>query len=135
MDEPRTREEQYLSKIAGEDILIPAPVTRQEKYLAKMAGEDVDVPKAVTRVEHYYEGVIKVIEESVKPEPLTVTENGTYAESGKAYNPVTVNVPTYGAADVGKVVTESSGEYALTPQTSQSITANGTYDTTLNNEV
>ena len=29
----------------------------------------------------------------VTVEPLSVTENGTYAESGKAYSPVTVNVP------------------------------------------
>lgn len=37
--------------------------------------------------------------------------------------------------DVGKVVTESGGEYSLTAQTARSITENGTYDTTLNNEV
>lgn len=31
---------------------------------------------------------------SVEVEPLPVTENGTYtAEAGKAYSPVTVNVP------------------------------------------
>jgi len=41
----------------------------------------------------------------------------------------------YEPEDVGKVVTESGGEYSLTAQTSRSITENGTYDTTLNNEV
>lgn len=30
---------------------------------------------------------------SVTVEPLTVTENGEYSEEGKAYSPVTVNVP------------------------------------------
>ncbi len=30
---------------------------------------------------------------SVEVEPLSVTENGTYSESGKAYSPVNVNVP------------------------------------------
>ena len=34
-------------------------------------------------------------------EPLVVTENGTYtAPSGKAYSPVTVNVPSGGATDL-----------------------------------
>ena len=64
---------------------------------------------------------------------LSVTSNGTYsAPSGKAYDPVEVDVPnTYSAADEGKVV--SSG--ALVPQTSSAITQNGTVDTTLINSV
>lgn len=42
----------------------------------------------------------------INVEPLTATENKTYtAPTGKAYSPVTVNVPnTYTAADEGKVV-------------------------------
>ena len=66
-------------------------------------------------------------------ESLSVTQNGTYNPgSGKAYKPVTVNVPnSYGAGDEGKVV--SGG--ALVAQTSASITANGTVDTTTNNSV
>ena len=69
----------------------------------------------------------------VSVDPLSVTENGTYtASSGHAYSPVTVNVPnSYDASDEGKVV--SNG--ALVGQTSATKTANGTYDTTLNNEV
>lgn len=36
--------------------------------------------------------------ESVIVEPLSVTENGTYsAPSGKAYSPITVNVPSSGS--------------------------------------
>ena len=66
-------------------------------------------------------------------EALNVTQNGTYNPgSGKAYKPVNVSVPnSYGAGDEGKVV--SSG--ALIAQTSKNITANGTVDTTTNNEV
>lgn len=66
-------------------------------------------------------------------ESLPVTANGTYsAPSGKAYSPVVANVPnSYTASDEGKVV--SSG--ALVAQTSQTIDTNGTYDTTLKNEV
>ena len=64
---------------------------------------------------------------------LSVSENGTYtALSGHAYSPVTVDVPnSYDVSDEGKVV--SNGD--LVSQTSATKTANGTYDTTLNNEV
>lgn len=71
----------------------------------------------------------------VTVESLSVTANGTYtAPTGKAYSPVVADVPnTYVAADEGKVV--SSG--ALVAQTARAseITANGTYDTTVNNSV
>lgn len=70
---------------------------------------------------------------SITVEELTVTENGTTtAPSGKAYSPVNVSVPnTYTAGDEGKVVSDG----ALVSQTSTTKNANGTYDTTLNNEV
>lgn len=66
-------------------------------------------------------------------ESLSVTENGTYtAQTGKAYSPVVVSVAnSYAASDEGKVV--SNG--ALAAQTSVTLDDNGTYDTTLNNEV
>ena len=67
-------------------------------------------------------------------EALSATENGTYtAPAGKAYSPVTVNVPnSYAAADEGKVV--SNG--ALVAQTAHAeVTSNGTIDTTLYNSV
>lgn len=69
----------------------------------------------------------------VEVESLSVTANSTYtAPSGKAYSPVTVNVPnTYAAGDEGKVV--SNG--ALVAQTSDSVTQNGTVDTTLINSL
>lgn len=65
----------------------------------------------------------------------SITANGTYdAEDDDldGYSSVTVNVPnSYTASDEGKVV--SSG--ALVSQTSTTKNANGTYDTTLNDEV
>ena len=66
-------------------------------------------------------------------ESLSVTENGTTtAPSGKAYSPVVVNVPnTYSAADEGKVV--SNG--ALVAQSSDTVTQNGTVNTTLINSL
>lgn len=70
---------------------------------------------------------------SVEVEPLSITANGTYtAETGKAYSPVTANVPnSYAAGDEGKVV--SNG--ALVSQTSDTATQNGTVDTTLINSL
>lgn len=70
---------------------------------------------------------------SVTVESLSVTENGTTtAPTGKAYSPVVVNVPnSYSAGDEGKVV--SNG--ALVSQTSDTVTQNGTVDTTLINSL
>lgn len=69
-------------------------------------------------------------------EPLSVIENGDYyPESGvDGFDEVHVSVPnSYTASDEGKVVNNG----ALVAQTARAsqITQNGTYDTTLNNEV
>ena len=75
--------------------------------------------------------------EATEAELITkaITANGTYAASADnadGFSSVTVNVPnSYGANDEGKVV--SSG--ALVAQTTKAITANGSYDTTKNDEV
>lgn len=61
---------------------------------------------------------------------VNITTNGSH--NVKSYATANVNVPnSYTADDEGKVV--SSG--ALVAQGSQSYSANGTYDTTLINEV
>lgn len=65
---------------------------------------------------------------------ITITENGTTTEDVTNYAgaEIRVNVPnTYAAADEGKVV--SNG--ALVSQTSDTVTANDTYDTTLINSL
>lgn len=66
-------------------------------------------------------------------ETLNVDANAIYnAPSGKAYKKVIADVPnSYAAGDEGKVV--SGG--ALVSQTTKNVTANGTVDTTTNNEV
>ena len=65
----------------------------------------------------------------------TITANGTYNPSddnADGYSVVVANVPnTYTLSDEGKVV--DSG--ALVSQTAKNISANGLYDTTLNNSV
>lgn len=65
----------------------------------------------------------------------SISANGTYSassDSADGYSQVTVAAPnSYSQSDEGKVV--SNG--ALVSQTSQNITTNGTYNTTLKNEV
>lgn len=56
------------------------------------------LPEPITRLEQYWKAILDKIEggggSSVTVEPLTVTENSTTtAPSGKAFNPVTVDVP------------------------------------------
>lgn len=96
-DSPLTRGEQYLSAIAGQDTALPnVPLTRTEQYLAKIAGQDVAIPNVpLTRLEQYLAAIAEGGGgSSITVEPLTVTQNGTQtAPSGKAYSPVTVNVP------------------------------------------
>lgn len=65
---------------------------------------------------------------------LTIVQNGTYTpETGyDGFSEVTANVPnSYSASDEGKVVSSGS----LVGQTSRNVSQNGTYDTTLNDEV
>lgn len=66
-------------------------------------------------------------------ESKSISANGTYtAPTGKAYSPVSVDVPnSYAAGDEGKVV--SNG--ALVAQGSDTVTQNGTVDTTLINSL
>lgn len=67
----------------------------------------------------------------------TITENSVYdpqQEGADGYSMVTVEVPnTYVAADEGKVV--SGGALVAQTARSESLTENGTYDTTENNSV
>ena len=80
---------------------------------------------------------ITALPDSAVLDDKTITANGTYDPSDDdldGYSEVTVNVPnSYAEGDEGKVV--SNG--ALVAQTARSseITENGTYDTTLNDEV
>ena len=64
-----------------------------------------------------------------------ITANGTYnasTDGADGYSPIAVNVAnSYTQSDEGKVV--NSG--ALVSQSSQTITQNGTYNTTLNNQI
>jgi hypothetical protein len=69
--EPITRKEMFIKRIYDKTQVIPEPITREEMFLKKAGDETTDVTI----------------------EQLSVTENGTYSEEGKAYSPVSVNVP------------------------------------------
>ena len=53
---PKTREEHYLAKIAGEDVTIPEPKTRQEHYLKEIAENGGGGGGALEFVEFSYDG-------------------------------------------------------------------------------
>lgn len=136
-DSPQSRGEEYLNNIAtGSGDIPDVPQTRIEQYLNKIATGSGDIPDAPqTRVEQYLEEIAEnggggggggeavLINKSI-------SANGTYnasADSADGYKKVTVSVPnSYAAGDEGKVV--SNG--ALVSQTSQTVTENGTVNTT-----
>lgn len=121
-NDPNTREEHYLASMAGQKVDLPQPIPRIEKYLAKAAGMDVETPDPLTRVERYLDVIAESGGSSVTVEPLVVTANGTTtAPSGKAYSPVTVNVPTPTPSLQSKSVT-------VTQNGTQSITPDSGYD-------
>ena len=51
--DPISREELFLAKIAGADIVPPKPVFRREYYLAKIAGMDCEIPTPIFREDFY----------------------------------------------------------------------------------
>ena len=91
--EPITRKEQYIKHLYDETQVVPEYPKTREEYFINKAGEELH---------------------DVTIEQLTVTENGTYSEAGKAFSPVVVNVP----------------EPTLK---TKSITANGTYTASSDN--
>ena len=139
----RSNKEKFWAKMAGEDIEMPKPETREEEFMKSMAlaiggQNDVDIPAPITREEKYKAKVIKNLEDvTLDLEEKTITENGVYtgkADNKDGFSKVTVNVPnTYTNEDEGKVV--SSGALVAQSARSESITINGTYDTTMNNAV
>ena len=91
---------------------------------SKLGGSDTYKPSEMA-------GAISQIHGDPVLDALSVTQNGTYKASDEnldGFSQVVVNVPnTYAAGDEGKVV--SNG--ALVAQTSDTVTENDTYDTTL----
>ena len=95
---PITREEALLD---GQDL---TPITRKEQFIKRIYDPTQVIPEPATREEWF----LKKAGEGSSPitiEALSVTENGTYSEAGKAYSPVTVEVPLPTNANERKSVT------------------------------
>jgi hypothetical protein len=94
-----TRKEALLRSISGGESANVSPITREEQYLSYIAGESNSYPtQPITREEVYLDKIAKSGVSGgsgVNVQSLSVTENGTYtAPSGVAYSPVFVDVET-----------------------------------------
>lgn len=128
----QSREEAILQNMLGAANELEPPQSRVEKILMNMLGATYALEPPQSRIEKL---LLLILEQGgpggggeITRERLDVAANGTYtAPSGKAYTPVVVTVPnSYAAADEGKVVQNG----ALVTQGSQTVTQNGTVDTT-----
>lgn len=90
---PKTRDEMLLS---GENL---EPKNRKEMFLKRIYDKTQSVPEPETREEYFLKKAGDASGD-ITIEQLNVTESGTYAEQGKAYSPVVVNVPSYLVKDV-----------------------------------
>lgn len=95
-----TRKEALLKSISGGESANVSPITREEQYLSYIAGESNSYPsQPITREEVYLDKIAKSGISSggsgVNVQSLSVTENGTYtAPRGVAYSPIFVDVET-----------------------------------------
>ena len=128
----QSRVEAALQNMLGAANELEPAQSRVEKILYNMLGATYALEPPQSRIEKL---LLLILEQGgpggggeITRERLDVAANGTYtAPSGKAYTPVVVAVPnSYAAADEGKVVQNG----ALVNQGSQTVTQNGTVDTT-----
>lgn len=108
LDAPQSRNEALLQNILGANNALGDPQSRNEALLMNILGESYDIGEPQSRIEQLL---------------MQIKEQGI---GGKIT-----------ADDLGKVVQEiAAGEYGLVAQTAhEEITENGTYDTTVYNEV
>ena len=89
-----TREDIYLSAIAGGNISIPDyPVTREEMFLAKACGQDIDVPTPISRKEKYLYNIAT----APKGNPVSASQR-IYVRNG-------VNINNIGTMQVEEEIT------------------------------
>ena len=97
---PETREETFLDGVTELE-----PETRKEAFIAKIYDSSQVVPEHIETREEWFLNKAAEGGGGVTIEALSVTENGTYSEAGKAYSPVTVEVPLPTNANERKSVT------------------------------
>ena len=110
---PRTREENFLGLIAGnENAVEMEPVTRKEKILANMAGGEYEV-KARTRKEAFLCDVAENGGGGVQPSgTIEITENGVYDVT--EYAGAEVAVPASAVVSGKKTITANGDNIDVT---------------------
>lgn len=89
-----TREEIYLSAIAGSNISIPDyPITREEMFFAKACGQNIDVPTPISRKEKYLYNIAT----APKGNPISISQT-IYVRNG-------VNINNIGTMQVEEEIT------------------------------
>ena len=117
--------QQSVREYENVNVNVPAPTGEKTINVSQNGTTTEDVANYATA-----KVVTNVPASAVDSGTKNINANGTHNVVG--YASANVNVPnTYAAGDEGKVV--SNG--ALVSQSSQTVTENGTYDTTLKNEV
>lgn len=126
--------------ILGEDYPSELNMSRIESILQSIIDNTEYDDPVYSRIEFLLLELKKKMEENPTIEELTVTQNGTYQEEGKAYSPVNVNVE--GGPVIAELRVTENGTYeesgkAYSPVIvdvdegptieSLSVTANGTY--------
>ena len=140
---PITRDEFFLAKAAGKDVPTLEPITREEYFLADVVeaieggggGSDLGTKTISANgvykasddsLDGYSKVTVDVPASAVDSGTKNISANGSHDVTG--YASASVSVPnSYSAGDEGKVV--SNG--ALVAQSSDTVTENDTYDTTL----
>ena len=119
---PITREEKLLNTLATGVASGVSPITREEQYLSYIAGETYTKPDApITRKEAFLDKIPQGggggSGVTIKNQNKTITENGTYtADSGyTGLGTVTVDVQASGETGGTRLYTIASGEYTSAP--------------------
>ena len=126
--EPITRLEEYLSKLAGDDVPVPAPITRVEKFLAYIAGEADSKPTPITRVEKFLDAIGQGGGGGGGGETVIVPEQALTVEEdeGIYYSLITVDaVPEVGDECT---ITLNGTDYTITATTQNGRTVLGNYN-------
>lgn len=89
-----------------------AVIDEQGEQIDALEGQVDELEGQVDELEQTVQELQDEIDAFPEIEQLSVTENGTYSESGKAYSPVTVNVPPGAVINIGtahfRVINQSS---------------------------
>lgn len=130
---PITREEQFLSVIAGEEGILPEPITRKEMFLATIAGETgVELPESITREEIYLNAIITGNTDNL---PESTTREEQYLKAAALGDPEGLPEPITREEEYLKTIAENSkddGNLLTQPEDAEYAGVKWTWDKKLN---